>query len=75
MRTIIIVLISIFTVFNLTAQDFTGQWNGLLQLREKQLTVVFHVTKTDDGFNATIQETFSHIALNEILTWIQAQTK
>jgi uncharacterized protein len=54
MRTITIFLISILTIFNLTSQDFTGQWNGLLKVRETQLKVVFHVTKTDDGFSATM---------------------
>lgn len=54
MKTNTILLISILTVFNLTAQDFTGQWNGLLKMRETQLRVVFHVTKTDDGFSATM---------------------
>lgn len=54
MKTIAILLISILTGFNLIAQDFTGQWNGLLKVRETKLRVVFHVTKTDDGFSTTM---------------------
>lgn len=54
MKTIAILLISIVTVFNLIAQDFTGQWNGLLKVRETKLRVVFHVTKTDDDFSTTM---------------------
>ncbi len=54
MKIITISLISIVTVFNLIAQDFTGQWNGLLKIREAQISVVFHVTKTDDGFISTM---------------------
>ena len=34
------------------AQDITGQWNGIL--KEVGLRVVFHITKTDDGFSSTL---------------------
>jgi hypothetical protein len=54
MKTISILLITLFTSFSLTAQDITGQWNGLLKVQGIQLRVVFNVSKTDDGYQSTM---------------------
>jgi len=49
-----LVLISlILTGFAKThAQDITGQWNGILE--EMNLRLAIHITKTDDGYSATL---------------------
>lgn len=49
-----ILLFAVFTSFSLTAQDITGQWNGLLKVQGMQLRLVFNVTKTNDGFSSTM---------------------
>jgi uncharacterized protein len=36
------------------AQDITGEWNGALKVQGTQLRIVFHVTKTDAGYSATM---------------------
>ncbi|TYB75866.1 alpha/beta hydrolase family protein [Bizionia myxarmorum] len=54
MKHIFILLITIFTAFSLSAQDITGQWNGVLKVQGTQLRVVFNVVKTDTGFSATM---------------------
>ena len=44
-----------FTLSQLTvlcAQDITGQWNGLL--KEMNLRLVVHITKTDKGYGSTL---------------------
>jgi len=54
MRTISILLIAFITSFSLTAQDITGQWNGVLKVQGTQLRLVFNVTKTNNGFSSTM---------------------
>ena len=46
-----ILLISSVLVFS---QDITGEWNGLLNVQGMQLRVVFHITKTDSVYKATM---------------------
>lgn len=41
-----------FTGLNNIAQDITGQWNGVL--KEMNLRLIVHVTKTDDGYSSTL---------------------
>lgn len=36
------------------AQDITGEWNGLIQLPGKQLTVIFKISKLGEGYSATL---------------------
>ena len=38
----------------LLAQDITGQWNGALNIQGMNLRIVFHITKTDDGYSSTM---------------------
>ena len=54
MKTISILLVTLFTSFSLSAQDITGQWNGVLKIQGTQLRLVFNVTKTDTGFSSTM---------------------
>ena len=36
------------------AQGILGQWNGVLKVQGFQLRIVFHITKTDSGYAATM---------------------
>jgi pimeloyl-ACP methyl ester carboxylesterase len=38
----------------LTAQDITGQWNGILNIQGIQLRIVINIAKTDTGFVSTM---------------------
>lgn len=44
-------LISTVLVFG---QDITGEWNGVLKVQSMQLRLVFHITKTDSAYKATM---------------------
>lgn len=49
----ILCLIS-FLISNLTAQDITGDWNGVLDVIGTQVTLVFHIQQSDNGYTATL---------------------
>ena len=54
MKTILILLTMLLTSSSLTAQDITGQWNGVLKVQGTQLRLVFNVDKTDSGYSSTL---------------------
>ncbi len=54
MKIFSILLLTLLTSTTLSAQDITGQWNGVLKLPAAQLRVIFNVTKTDTGFTSTM---------------------
>jgi fermentation-respiration switch protein FrsA (DUF1100 family) len=54
MRTFSILLISLLTTISLSAQDITGQWNGVLKVQGTQLRLVLNITKTDNGISSTM---------------------
>jgi len=54
MKTISILLITILTSISLTAQDITGQWNGVLKVQGTQLRLVFNVSESRNGFSSTM---------------------
>lgn len=54
MKRIIFLLSIVFALSSVTAQEITGDWNGVLSIQGMKLRLVFHITKTDTGFNATI---------------------
>ena len=49
-------LIFLMTIFslNLFGQDITGQWNGVLKVQGIQLSLIFNVTKSDNGYSSTM---------------------
>jgi alpha/beta superfamily hydrolase len=47
-----LLLLFSFVINSANAQDITGQWSGIL--KEVQLTLVFNITKTDNGFVTTM---------------------
>ena len=44
----------VFMTFGALAQDITGEWNGVLSVQGMKLRLVFHVSKTDAGYTATM---------------------
>jgi pimeloyl-ACP methyl ester carboxylesterase len=54
MKSVVILLVTFLTSCSLTAQDITGPWNGVLNVQGTQLRVVFNVTKTNTGYNSTM---------------------
>jgi len=38
----------------LSAQDITGQWNGVLSVQGTKLRLVFHINKTGEGYMSTM---------------------
>jgi pimeloyl-ACP methyl ester carboxylesterase len=49
-----LILIAILTTLSTYGQDITGQWNGLLKVQGIQLRVVFNISKSDNGYNSTM---------------------
>lgn len=54
MKTISILLFTLLISFTTSAQDITGEWNGILKVPGAQLRLVFNITKINDGFSATM---------------------
>lgn len=54
MKKLSLLLTAFLMSFTLIAQDFTGQWNGQLKVQGTQLRLVFHVTKTENGYSSTM---------------------
>jgi uncharacterized protein len=54
MRKMTSILLTVFISFTGFAQDITGQWNGVLKIQGTQLGLIFNISKTENGFNATM---------------------
>lgn len=54
MKKIIFFFLIVLTTLSISAQDITGQWNGILHVSGIQLRVVFNITKTSTGYNSTM---------------------
>lgn len=54
MKRIASLIIIIFSALTSYAQDITGDWYGVLKVQGMPLRLVFHVTKSVDGFIATM---------------------
>jgi len=52
MKNIITLIATFLIVVTGSAQDITGQWNGML--REINLRLVLHISKTDAGYSSTM---------------------
>jgi uncharacterized protein len=53
-KLILSILTYIFVFINAFSQDISGPWNGVLNVGSSKLRVVFNLTKTDDGYKATL---------------------
>ncbi len=54
MKKLILLLSIFFAVISASAQEITGDWNGVLSVQGMKLRLVFHLTKTDTGYTATM---------------------
>lgn len=54
MKNIILSITLLFGVFTASAQDITGEWNGLLKVQGMSLRLVFHIAGDTNGYTATM---------------------
>jgi fermentation-respiration switch protein FrsA (DUF1100 family) len=54
MKKLFIILITFLFSLSIKGQDITGQWNGILKIQGIQLRIVFNITKTENGYNTTM---------------------
>ncbi|MDD3323022.1 MAG: alpha/beta fold hydrolase [Paludibacter sp.] len=54
MKKFIFLLATLFVAGIGNAQDIAGDWTGVLKVQTTQLRIVFHITKTDAGYTATM---------------------
>jgi len=54
MKKITFILLIFLTTLTVSAQDITGQWNGVLEVSGIQLRLVFNITKADTGYSSTM---------------------
>lgn len=54
MKTLIHTIILVLFTSALTAPDISGTWTGTLEVQNTKLRVVFHVKKSDKGYEATM---------------------
>lgn len=54
MKRLNIFLTALIIVLSVSAQDITGEWNGMLKVGGMQMRLVFHISKTDTTYTATM---------------------
>lgn len=54
MKTHLLLLVSLLTIFSASAQDITGKWNGLLNIQGTELRLTFNMTQNSDGYSTTM---------------------
>lgn len=47
-------MLSLLLFTHLMAGDITGEWNGVLSVQGMKLRLVFHISKADNGYSATM---------------------
>ena len=61
LKTVLIIITTLIS-FIMNGQEIIGQWNGLLKVPNGQLRVVFHVNKTENGYNGTMDSPDQKVA-------------
>lgn len=54
MRKLVLILFVGLASLNVSSQEITGRWNGILKVPGVQMRIVFNITKTDSGYSATM---------------------
>ncbi|HWS01375.1 MAG TPA: CocE/NonD family hydrolase [Prolixibacteraceae bacterium] len=62
MKRIAVIFVFLLTMVYSYGQDITGQWNGILKVQGMQLRIVFHITKTVNGYSSTMDSPDQHAA-------------
>ncbi len=52
MKTLLFLFSSFLISISINAQEITGDWNGILKVQGTQLTLVFHIEKTETGYSS-----------------------
>ena len=52
----------------LCSQDLKGQWNGTLHVQGTQFRIVFHVTKADNHYKATMDSPDQYVSGLPVIT-------
>lgn len=62
-------MLSLLLITHLMAGDITGEWNGVLSVQGMKLRLVFHISKADNGYSATMDspdQGARNIAMTEV---------
>ena len=64
------ILFFLFIIISTTsfAQDITGEWNGVLKIPGKQLTIIFKISKLGDGYSSTLDSPDQKVAGVQVTT-------
>jgi fermentation-respiration switch protein FrsA (DUF1100 family) len=54
MKQLVVFISFLLTTFSASAQDITGQWNGLLDVQGAKLRLVFNITLGENGYQSTM---------------------
>lgn len=54
MKKSVLAFLIMLSVWNAMGQDITGQWNGILKVQGMQLRIVFNISKTENGYQSTM---------------------
>lgn len=54
MKKISTIIILFLAVISMSAQDIAGSWSGVITIPTGQLTLVFNISETDDGYSSTL---------------------
>lgn len=53
MKKLFLLLLTFFTT-SMHSQDIVGEWNGVLKIPGKQLSIIFKISKLNEGYSATL---------------------
>jgi uncharacterized protein len=68
MKTLALTIFLILMSPALYSQDLTGQWNGTLNVQGTQLRIVFHVNKTNNQYEATLDSPDQNVSGIKVTT-------
>lgn len=54
MKTTLLLTLFLTLTYSLWSQDITGKWNGILTVQGTQLTIVFNISKSEEGYTSTM---------------------
>ena len=54
MKIITTAILTVITCASINAQSIIGSWNGILEIQNQQLKVVFNIEETENGYSVTM---------------------
>lgn len=58
MKKAILILVTVFSVVNAFGKDISGSWNGVVNVRGRELVIEFNITGTENNYEATMVKPF-----------------